>query len=162
MAAPLPATTGLTEETTPMCGIVGLFSKSEAVEERLGEHLGRMLMQMSDRGPDSAGVAIYRDPAPAGSSKLSLFSADPQEDWRALRDVLAMRFGGGGAEPEVRSSHAVLVVDTDAESAEDWLREHRPDLRIMSAGERIEIFKEMGSPTAFVERFRLDDISATH
>jgi len=42
-----------------MCGIVGLFSKSTVVEERLGEHLGAMLGQMSDRGPDSAGVAVY-------------------------------------------------------------------------------------------------------
>ena len=47
-----------------MCGIVGLFAKSAEIEEALGRHLGAMLEQMSDRGPDSAGVAIYRDPAP--------------------------------------------------------------------------------------------------
>ena len=45
-----------------MCGIVGLFAKSPEIEERLGEHLAAMLAQMSDRGPDSAGVAVYRDP----------------------------------------------------------------------------------------------------
>ena len=28
-------------------------------------HLAAMLAQMSDRGPDSAGVAVYRDPGPA-------------------------------------------------------------------------------------------------
>ena len=49
-----------------MCGIVGLFAKSPAIEERLGVHLVAMLAQMSDRGPDSAGVAVYRDPAPTG------------------------------------------------------------------------------------------------
>jgi methylamine---glutamate N-methyltransferase subunit A len=145
-----------------MCGIVGLFSKSEAVEERLGEHLGRMLAQMGDRGPDSAGVALYRNPAPSGASKVSLFSPDPREDWGALRDALATAFGDTGAEPEVRASHAVFVVDTDAETAEEWLREHRPDLRVMSAGERIEIFKEMGLPRDFVTRFALGDMSATH
>ncbi|MGH3116691.1 MAG: amidophosphoribosyltransferase, partial [Gaiellales bacterium] len=64
-----------------MCGIVGLFSKSPELEEFLGGHLAAMLTQMSDRGPDSAGVAVYRDPAPAGSSKLTLFSADALEDW---------------------------------------------------------------------------------
>ena len=41
-----------------MCGIVGLFAKSPAIEDRLGEHLAAMLRQMSDRGPDSAGVAV--------------------------------------------------------------------------------------------------------
>jgi len=145
-----------------MCGIVGLFSKSEAVEQRLGEHLGRMLAQMSDRGPDSAGVAVYRNPAPAGASKVSLFSSDRDEDWHALRDALTAAFGGPEVDPDVRASHAVLVIDADAGTAEAWLREHRPDLRIMSAGERIEIFKEMGIPREFVERFSLEDMSGTH
>ena len=71
-----------------MCGIVGLFSKSDEVGERLGEHLGAMLGQMGDRGPDSAGVAVYRDPAPAGSSKVTLFSPDPRQDWAALHAAL--------------------------------------------------------------------------
>ena len=44
-----------------MCGIVGLFAKSSEIESSLGEHLAAMLTQMSDRGPDSAGVAVYRD-----------------------------------------------------------------------------------------------------
>ena len=41
-----------------MCGIVGLFAKSPGIEDRLGAHLAAMLRQMSDRGPDSAGVAV--------------------------------------------------------------------------------------------------------
>ena len=41
-----------------MCGIAGLFSKSLDVSESLGSHLGDMLLQLSDRGPDSAGVAL--------------------------------------------------------------------------------------------------------
>lgn len=144
-----------------MCGIVGLFSKSTAVEERLGEHLGAMLGQMSDRGPDSAGVAVYRDPAPPGASKVSLFSADPQMEWGHVREGLARAFGGD-PEPEVRASHAVFVVDADADTAQAWLREHHPELRIMSAGERIEIYKEMGLPTDFVARFALGDIQGSH
>jgi glutamate synthase domain-containing protein 1 len=144
-----------------MCGIVGLFSKSTAVEERLGEHLGAMLGQMSDRGPDSAGVAVYRDPAPTGASKVSLYSHDADEDWGRVSDGLARAFGGDPA-PEVRASHAVFVVDADAATAQAWLREHHPELRIMSAGERIEIYKEMGLPTDFVRRFALDDVQASH
>jgi glutamate synthase domain-containing protein 1 len=155
-------TASQTEEPQDMCGIVGLFSKSEAVEERLGDYLGRMLVQMSDRGPDSAGVAIYREPAPSGASKVSLFSPDPDEDWGAVRDALRHAFGGPGPDPEIHASHAVLLVDAEAEAAEAWLRANRPDLRIMSAGQRIEIFKEMGLPTQFVERFGLADISGTH
>lgn len=144
-----------------MCGIVGLFSKSQAVGERLGEHLGRMLMQMGDRGPDSAGIAIYRDPAPSGSSKLSLFSADPTQDWAALAAELDAAFGGG-TPYEVRASHAVLLVGAEADAAQAWVRQHHPELRVMSAGQRIEIFKEKGAPSEFVRRFALDGIDGTH
>jgi hypothetical protein len=55
-------------------GIAGLFSKSSEVEENLGAHLSAMLGQLADRGPHRARVAFYRDPAPVGSWKVSLFS----------------------------------------------------------------------------------------
>jgi glutamate synthase domain-containing protein 1 len=144
-----------------MCGIVGLFSKSPEIEESLGEHLAAMLAQMNDRGPDSAGVAIYRDPAPPGSSKLTLFSADPLEDW----DALAAEFGnafGGSPDPEVRANHAVFVVEAEAEDAEAWIRKTHPALRVMSAGRTIEIYKETGLPKDFVGQYALGDFHGSH
>ena len=130
-----------------MCGIVGLFAKSADVEQRLGAHLGAMLAQMADRGPDSAGVALYREPAPAGTTKYSLYSPDPREDWAALGDA------------EVHSSHAVVAL-ADAE-AERVLGE-RPQLQVVSAGRRIEMFKEAIDPREFVARFELDGIAGSH
>ena len=144
-----------------MCGIVGLFAKSAEVEARLGVHLAAMLEQMSDRGPDSAGVAVYRDPAPYGSSKLTLFSADPGEPWADVARALTDAFGGGG-EPRVRASHAVFVVPAEATEAEEWVRANRPDLRVMSAGGVIEIYKETGLPHEFVQQFELAELTGTH
>ncbi len=144
-----------------MCGIVGLFAKSSAVEERLGEHLAAMLVQMSSRGPDSAGVAVYRDPALPGWSKLTLYTTSLHEDWHGVRDALRDAFGACD-EPSVRSSHAVLVVEADADVAESWVRSNRPDLRVMSAGEVIEIYKETGLPEEFAAEFQLEDFSGTH
>jgi glutamate synthase domain-containing protein 1 len=144
-----------------MCGIVGLFSKTAEIEQSLGEHLAAMLEQMSDRGPDSAGVAVYRDPASPGSSKLVLFSSDPLEDWDALANELANAFGGS-PEPSVRSSHATLVVEAEAPDAESWVRRVHPELRVMSAGRAIEIYKETGRPEEFVRRFALADLVGTH
>ena len=91
-----------------MCGIVGLYCKSPELEPRLGEYLAAMLVQMSDRGPDSAGVAVYRNPAPKGSAKLTLYSHDPAYDWSAV----------GGEVIDARAGHAVVVVDGDAAEAE--------------------------------------------
>jgi glutamate synthase domain-containing protein 1 len=144
-----------------MCGIVGIFAKSPAVEVRLGEHLAAMLVQMSSRGPDSAGVAVYRNPAPSGSSKLTLYSPDGHERWGVVRDGLRDAFGTC-AEPSVRASHAVFVVDADAAEAERWIRANRPDLRVMSAGQVIEIYKETGLPEEFVRAFALEDFRGTH
>jgi glutamate synthase domain-containing protein 1 len=144
-----------------MCGIVGLFAKRPEMEERLGAHLAEMLVQLSDRGPDSAGIAVFRDPAPFGSSKLTVFSPDPLENWEGLRDSLVEPFTGC-SEPSVRASHAVFVVETDADVAEEWVRAARPDLRVMSAGQLIEIYKETGSPRAFAEQFALADVRGSH
>jgi glutamate synthase domain-containing protein 1 len=144
-----------------MCGIVGLFAKSTDVEEQLGEHLGAMLVQLGDRGPDSAGVAVYRDPAPPGATKLVLFSADPREHWEALVDELARVFGDAG-ELFVRASHAVVTLDAEAGEIEAWLARVRPDVCVMSAGRVIEIYKETGRPEQFAARFELGDIRGTH
>jgi glutamate synthase domain-containing protein 1 len=138
-----------------MCGIAGLFSKSPDVGDALGAHLAAMLLQLGDRGPDSAGVAFYREPAPAGSAKLSLHGP-PGTDWAAVAAAL------GGGEPELRGSHAVIVVDGEADAAVAQVRALRPDLRVMSAGQAIEIFKEAGPPAEFVERFRLAELEGSH
>ena len=138
-----------------MCGIAGLFSKSSELSEGLGGHLGEMLLQLSDRGPDSAGVAFYRDPAPAGSSKVSLYGPQGCRWGDVARDLAAADF-------ELRGSHAVLRMEMEAETAEALIRERFPDLRVMSAGQTIEIFKEAGPPREFVERFGLRDLDGSH
>ncbi len=144
-----------------MCGIAGLYLKSATLQTELGEYLSRMLEQLSFRGPDSAGVAFYRDPAPSGSTKVSLHSSDPELDWSSLGSELATVFGDV-SEPRVRATHAVFVVEADGPDIQAWLAEHHPELRLMSAGTTIEIFKEAGPPASFIERFRLGEIAGTH
>ena len=58
-----------------MCGIVGLFLKDKSLEPQLGAMLSEMLISLSDRGPDSAGIAIYG--APSGNeAKITIQSAN--------------------------------------------------------------------------------------
>jgi amidophosphoribosyltransferase len=135
-----------------MCGIVGLFCKSPELEPRLGEYLSAMLVQMNDRGPDSAGVAVYRDPAPDGWSKLTLYSADEDFDWASLEAEVV----------ELRARHAVVLLEGDADEAEALVRSRHTELRVMSAGRVIEIYKEVGLPRAFAEQFRLADFAGSH
>jgi glutamate synthase domain-containing protein 1 len=133
-----------------MCGIVGLFCKNPELETELGSYLSAMLVQMSDRGPDSAGVAVYRDPAPSGMSKLTLYAADEAYDWSELDPL------------EIRARHAVVLAEGDPDDAEAEVRARFPALRVMSAGRVIEIYKEVGLPRAFAEQFRLHEFEGTH
>ena len=54
-----------------MCGIVGIFIKNKKLEINLGNYLSKMIDNMSSRGPDSAGFAIYD---PLRNKKLCKFS----------------------------------------------------------------------------------------
>ncbi|MGA2014816.1 MAG: amidophosphoribosyltransferase [Solirubrobacteraceae bacterium] len=144
-----------------MCGIAGLYTKTDALRSQLGAHLAQMLEQLSFRGPDSAGAAFYRDPAPEGWCKVSLHAAAAQPGWHELGAELARTFGDA-ALTGVRATHAVFVVDGEAAAIGQWLREAHPELTMMSAGATIEIYKEAGLPVDFVTRFALSEIGGTH
>ena len=120
-----------------------------------------MLEQLSDRGPDSAGVAFYRDPAPTGWCKVSLHSPSPTPEWENLTAELQVEFGEASP-PKVRATHAVYAIAAEAEDAEAWLLERHPELTLMSAGRSIEIYKEAVLPTEFVKRFALGEIAGSH
>jgi glutamate synthase domain-containing protein 1 len=144
-----------------MCGIVGLYAKSAATGAELGRHAGRMLVEMGDRGPDSAGLAVYRDPLGPGSTKLSLHAREGAVDWEALATRL-------GAEVRVLShrvigpEHALIAVGADHEAAQRAVAATLPEVEVASAGSSIEIVKEAIRPAEFVARFDLDAISGTH
>lgn len=144
-----------------MCGIVGLFLKDKSLEPEIGRLLSDMLVTMTDRGPDSAGIAIY-GAGQDGMAKLTVQSDTPD----ATFPDLAARLGTAIDAPATltaNDSHAVLTVPAaDAEAARAALREIDPSLRIMSGGERIEIYKEVGLPRAVADRFALPAMSGTH
>jgi methylamine---glutamate N-methyltransferase subunit A len=144
-----------------MCGIAGLYTKTDALRSQLGTHLAAMLLQLSDRGPDSAGVAFYRDPAPEGWCKISVHSPGEEPGWDDLADALALQFGDASL-TGVRATHAVFVVAASADAVQAWLRATHPHLTLMSAGQTIEIYKEAGLPSDFVARFDLASIEGSH
>ena len=106
-------------------------------------------------------MAFYRDEAPSGSTKVTLYSADPSEDWDAVAMSLRDALGGAG-EPAVRATHACIVVEADADEAERWARERAARPARLSAGRAIEVYKEVGRPEEFARQFALDDVRGTH
>ena len=144
-----------------VCGIAGLYMKSSALHNQLGVQLSRMLEQLSDRGPDSAGVAFYREPAAEGSCKVSLHSPAADPRWEELGAELERAFAAPSTHHQ-RATHATFVIAAEPEEAQRWLSEHHPELALMSAGRSIEIYKEAGSPLEFVRRFALHELDGSH
>jgi methylamine---glutamate N-methyltransferase subunit A len=144
-----------------MCGIVGLFLKDPKLEPKLGEMLTDMLITMTDRGPDSAGIAIYAG-AKDGLGKLTVQSADPGHDFRNLDGDLHEAIGKP-VTMLVKSTHAVLEMPLDQlDAARSALAHLRPGVKVMSAGDSIEIFKEVGLPKDVAARFELAKMKGTH
>ena len=144
-----------------MCGIVGLFIKNPEMEVDLGKHLSKMLAEMADRGPESAGAAIYHDSVSPGHAKLTVLADGQDYPWDKLTQDLQQVFGSDAA-IAVHRDHAVLKISASPKDVQNWLQENHPQLRINSAGESIEIFKGKGSPDEFIENFELASYSGSH
>lgn len=144
-----------------MCGIVGLFIKDKALEPRLGELTAGMLATMCERGPDSAGFAVYGAPK-SGKAKITLQSPTPDKDFDGLAKAVQKAIGSD-VSLDVKSTHAVLTCAADkSDAARQAIRESAPSVRIMGRGDSIEIYKEVGWPTDVAERFDLAKMSGTH
>ncbi len=141
-----------------MCGIVGLFLKKDELRPRLGELLTDMLVTMTDRGPDSAGIAIYGDSA--DGIKFTVQSDTPKEDFAGLEEALRAAIDAP-VSLKVLDTHAVITVaQATAATAEAFLEGR--GLRIMGKGESMEIFKEVGLPQEVADRFGLRAMSGSH
>ena len=140
-----------------MCGIVGLFLKDRALEPKLGELLAGMLEVMTDRGPDSAGFAVYGT-GEAGRIKLTIRGDDLDNVAAKLGDALVKP-----VQAAPHDTHSVLSIPAESEpAARAWLAEHRADIAIIGAGKRIELYKEVGLPADVSTRFDLARMSGTH
>ncbi|BBZ30728.1 glutamine amidotransferase [Mycolicibacterium madagascariense] len=139
-----------------MCGIVGLHLRTPDLYPRLGELLTGMLCEMSDRGSDSAGVAVYGDPrwSPPGRGSVSLL--DVGDD----RDGVATRVGAElGAEVEVAMIGDTFQLSADAGS-ETLLAAARaayPGVLVAGFGADLAVLKGVGDPRTLTASWGLTD-----
>ncbi len=144
-----------------MCGIVGLFLKDKSLEPKLGALLSEMLVSLSDRGPDSAGIAIYGS---AGTRRARSPSSRPIRS--AISKASARNSAtslGAKVDVIVKSTHAVIEVPSaKLDEAREAIVALRPAVRVMGAGEVIEIYKEVGLPGRRRRPFRPDEMTGTH
>ncbi len=143
-----------------MCGIVGLFMKTERYRPDLGRLTAAMLHEMRSRGPDSAGFAVY-DEGVEGETRLTLLAEGVAQDWQATAATLETVVG---AEVGVRPllDHVVLTTSGDGRLARQWIIDNVPDVDVLSHGRQIELYKAVGDPDLVAERYDLASRTGTH
>lgn len=137
-----------------MCGIVGLHLREAALQPRLGELIAGMLGEMSDRGADSAGIAIYGDPtwSPAGQSSVTVIGTvnGPEQLAAAVEDVL-------GVTTSVLPVDDNLLVRAASGTTEllAAVRAVEPGALVAGFGEDLTVLKGVGHPRRLAEAWGL-------
>ncbi len=148
-----------------MCGIVGLLLKKPALHERLGELMVPMLIGMTERGPDSAGMAVFGPPLPGQQRKISLYSGLTDDgaayDWVGLVDAInaALKVH---ATPAIKGNHAVLRFEGPAEPVKAFVKAYDAKLHLLSTGRSIELYKDIGTPAQVAERYDFAHLAGSH
>ncbi|CDO29000.1 glutamine amidotransferase [Mycolicibacterium porcinum] len=128
-----------------MCGIVGLHLRTPELYPRLGELLAAMLGEMSDRGADSAGIAVYGDPewSPYGQGCVSVTDV-PEKP-------------GLGPDVDVVQVDSTFLLSADMESEEllSLVRAAYPTALISGFGPDLAVLKGVGHPRALTEAWGL-------
>lgn len=141
-----------------MCGIVGLHLREPSLYPQLGALLTDMLGQMCDRGPDSAGMAIYGDQAwsPVGESTVSLLDCPiPATELAAtLSASLDTTVTGIDLSPTT-ILHGVVV----AEDLAAAVRSVVPSARVIGFGDDLTVLKGVGNPIDLANLFGLPSAS---
>ena len=144
-----------------MCGIVGLFLKDPSLQNQLGQLLSQMLITMSDRGPDSAGVAIYGEPANT-ESKITIQSDKQNNDFETLESILREKLDER-LDISFKDTHAVIRANnTKIKFILELIENYIPRARVMSVGSSIEIYKETGMPSSVIDRFSIHKMKGSH
>jgi glutamate synthase domain-containing protein 1 len=143
-----------------MCGIVGLFLKDPALEPELGRHLSAMLVTMTDRGPDSAGFAVYGDGTPQ-TVKITL-RVTPDFKLENFQKALSKAVDAE-IEASQRGNHVVLAVPAEkSEAVLSQLPLLAPGAQLSSVGTFMEVYKEVGLPADVSRRFGLAKMTGSH
>jgi len=144
-----------------MCGIVGLLIKKPEMRDRLGELMLPILIGMSERGPESAGLAVFTEPVDVERRKYSVYSGSATADWADFAEAATRRFGAD-ATVSAHGNHAVLETQASPSDAKAWLAKHYPHYHVLSVGRSIDLYKDTGAPAEVASRYDFARLKGSH
>ena len=140
-----------------MCGIVGLYLKTKKYEKSLGAFLSEMLDSMENRGPDSAGFAIYTKEVKNNYKySICLNKLNENEFKKKINKLLKK------TKIKKFSDHVVLETADKPNKVLDILKVNLSEVSLVGYGKSINIFKQTGNPKDIVKNFNLSSFSGSH
>ena len=142
-----------------MCGIVGIFIKNKKLENMLGSYLSEMIDNMSFRGPDSAGFAIYDS---LKNKKFYKFSLCLSRNLNVNHFINYIKKKFKNIKTKKLSDHLIVTTSSDIENFKKFINAQYKEISIVGYGQSIEIFKQVGNPKEVVKKFKLNKFKGTH
>ncbi len=144
-----------------MCGIVGLLVKNPKLRDQLGELTLPILIGMSERGPESAGLAVFGQPVQEARRKFSVYSGSEIVSWTDFAQA-AMRELGRDTSISAHDNHAVLESAASPSEVRAWLGRSYPRIHVLSVGRSIDLYKDTGAPAEVARRYAFSQLTGSH
>ncbi len=144
-----------------MCGIVGLLVKKPALREQLGELMMPILLGMTERGPESAGMAVFGEAVGAGRRKFSVYCGKSSVSWGEFEQTAAQDLGADTT-ISARANHAVLQTAAQPTWVRAWLAARYPGHHLLSVGQVIDLYKDTGTPAEVAARYGFAGLRGSH
>ncbi|GAB5078829.1 class II glutamine amidotransferase domain-containing protein [Arthrobacter sp. AD-310] len=147
-----------------MCGIAALQLRNPSLHPRMGSLLSSMLCQIVDRGPDSAGLAVYNTPGlvSPGTSTLSLLGGDQGMTTAALTaGVAALLPSGAQATVQVVGDTTLVSAAVGTDLLAKAVTETVPGSTIIGRGEHVAVMKSVGHPMEIAAEHGLEAMAGS-
>ena len=138
-----------------MCGIAALQLRNPRLHPQMGSLLSSMMCQIVDRGPDSAGLAVYDTPGlvSQGTSTLSLLGKDQGMPVGDITAALETLLPSAATAVRVMGDTTLVSAAVDTGLLVKAVSETLPGSTIIGRGEHVAVMKSVGHPM---------DIAAEH
>jgi amidophosphoribosyltransferase len=160
-----------------LCGIGGLIYHTPEQYRHLGSDLLSLIQPLESRGPDSCGVALYSNQANSNSRTFSqvkvILQGEENVPWSQVGDwinqfapVDNVQTTTGGQQITLRSTKhgqiSSLPQLLDLRKFKQALCYTFPSIHLVSIGESLEIYKEVGSAKSLAQKYGLERFSGSH
>lgn len=143
-----------------MCGIAGIFFKTQGSNQVLGKALVDMLDGCQHRGPDSTGFALYEDDVEGLRLRFIVDGDDTEAAIDRIRAALAEHGAGIAKEKHEGATYVVDVHYSGEIRPFAYAMEHAA--KLVSIGSSLDIVKDVGTSHDLDATYRIGEIRGSH